>query len=193
MKLKRILTATMLAVTLGLFSLNSVNAAGTYSISCKNDAYGMQHGGVYLDIAYELYLALGTSYVGSDCIYAGAGDTNGTQVVAGDVARLAVNAIVGSVSNRIDQAYAAKSSSTSATGLSFTTQNDGVAMSANKVVGGISLWADYGDTNFENSQAFTSIQIDSMRFDGSASSYSIGVDKAFGKALVGIVVSNLDT
>ena len=35
--------------------------------------------------------------------------------------------------------------------------------------------------------------VDSMRFDGSASSYSVGVDKTFGKALIGIVVSNLDS
>ena len=56
--------------------------------------------------------------------------------MAGDVARLAVNAIVGAVSNRVNMAYAAGNSETSATGLSFTTQGDGVSMSANNLVGG---------------------------------------------------------
>jgi hypothetical protein len=45
----------------------------------------------------------------------------------------------------------------------------------------------------ENTQSFTNVRLDSMKFDGNASSYSIGVDKTFGKALIGIVVSNLDT
>jgi len=194
MKLKRILTATILAVTLGLFSFNGANAANTYSISCKNDAYGIQNGGVYLDIATELYLGLATAYVGSDCVYAGASDTNGTQVVAGDVARLAVNAIVGAVSNRIDAAYnTASQTSTSATGLTFTTQNDGVSMAANKIVGGLSVWADMANSSFKNTQTYTNVRIDSMSFDGDASSYSYGVDKTFGNAIIGLVVSNLDT
>jgi len=133
------------------------------------------------------------AYVGNDCLYAGSADTNGTAVVAGDVARLAVNAIVGAVSNRIDMAFAARDSSASATGLSFSTQRDGFSMAANKLVGGLSFWADYGNTSMENTQTFTNVRIDSMRFDGNASSYSVGVDKVFGKALFGIVVSNLDT
>jgi hypothetical protein len=53
MKLKRILTAAIVVVmTLGMFSLNTANAAGTYSISCKNDAYGMQLGSDYTQVAY---------------------------------------------------------------------------------------------------------------------------------------------
>jgi len=133
------------------------------------------------------------AYVGNDCIYSGSGDTNGTAVVAGDVARLAINAIVGAVQNRIDMAYTANNSGASATGLSFTTQSDGGAMSANKLVGGISFWADYGSSDFENTQAFSNARLDSMAYDGTASSYSIGVDKTFGKALIGLVISNLDT
>jgi hypothetical protein len=217
MKLKRILTAAIVVVmTLGMFSLNTANAAGTYSISCKNDAYGIHNGGLYLTPGYvyndsnfgttgdagaatgingsdQYILKLTEVYAGNDCLYAGSGDTNGTQVVAADVARLAVNAIVGAVSNRIDMAYAAQGSSASATGLSFSTQDDGFAMSANKLVGGISFWADFGNSNVENTQTFTNVRLDSMNYDGDASSYSVGVDKAFGKALVGIVVSNLDT
>ena len=210
MKLKSYLLVVLVAFfSLGIFSINIANAAGIYKISCKNDAYGMQLGSDYTDIAYvynaayeydtlnllaRQYLIHGIAgaYVGNDCIYSGAGDTNGTAVVASDVARLAVNAIVGAVSNRIDMAYAARNSSASGTGLTFTSQSDGVAMSANKLVGGISFWADYGNSDFENSQAFSGVRIDSMKFDGSASSYSIGVDKAFGNALVGLLVSNLD-
>jgi len=40
---------------------------------------------------------------------------------------------------------------------------------------------------------YESVRLDSMNFDGDASSYSLGVDKSFGKALVGLVVSNLNT
>ena len=140
------------------------------------------------------YLIHGTSgaYVGNDCLYAGSADTNGTAVVAGDVARLAVNAIVGAVSNRIDMAYAANNSGASATGLSFSTQGDGMAMSANNIVSGLGFWADYSSSDIKNTQTFTNVRLDSNKYDGDASSYSIGVDKAFGKALVGVVVSNLD-
>jgi hypothetical protein len=212
MKLKRILTVAIAAVmTLGMFSYNVANAAGTYSISCKNDAYGMHLGTDYTAAAYvytgaangltsstvqaDQYIIRGDqgAYVGNDCLYAGSADTNGTAVVAGDVARLAVNAIVGAVSNRVNMAYAAGNSETSATGLSFTTQGDGVSMSANNLVGGLGLWADMGNTNIENTQTFTNVRLDSNRYDGDASSYSLGVDKSFGNALVGIVVSNLDT
>ena len=177
MKLQRFLTVALVAVlTLGLFGQDKANAAGTYSISCKNDAYGMQLGADYTSVAY---IYMGThvtsiaskdgrgqylndptttgAYVGNDCIYAGAGDTNGTQVVAGDVARLAVNAIVGAVTNRIDAAYAARNTGTSATGLTFSTHGDGVAMSANGMIGGLSLWADMGNSNFENTQAFSNV------------------------------------
>jgi hypothetical protein len=133
------------------------------------------------------------AYVGNDCLYAGSADTNGTAVVAGDVARLAVNAIVGAVSNRIDMAYAARNSGASATGLSFTTQADGMAMAANGLVGGLGFWADFGSTDIKNTQSFTNVRLDSNKYDGDASSYSVGVDKTFGKALVGLVVSSVET
>jgi len=214
MKLIRILSVTLVALsTFVTINLNVASAAGTYKISCKNNAYGMQLGSDYTQVAYvyntsggvvdgaaglnQSYL-LGSftdhegAYVGNDCIYAGTADTNGTAVVAADVARLAIDAIVGAVSNRIDMAYAANNSAASATGLSFTTQADGIAMSANKIVGGLSFWADYGTTDFKNTQTFTSVRLDSMKYDGDASSYSLGIDKVFGKALFGLVVSNLD-
>jgi len=217
MKLLKILTAAIVAVTMvATFSLSTAYAAGTYKISCKNDAYGMQLGSDYTQVAYvydasdlttrteSAVAGVGTNnsylitefdqaYVGNDCLYSGSADTNGTAVVAADVARLAVSAIVGAVNNRIDMAYAAKNSGASATGLSFTTQSDGIAMSANKIVGGLSFWADMGNSNFENTQTFTNVRLDSMSYDGNSSSYSVGVDKTFGKALVGLVVSGFDT
>jgi len=212
MKLKRILIATLMAIsTVSMFSINTASAAGLYKISCKNNAYGMQHGFHYTSVAYVynakavqnsnspngaaeyLITEFDQAYVGNDCIYAGSGDTNGTAVVASDVARIAINAIVGAVSNRIDMAYAAQNSGASATGLSFSTQSDGFAMSANKIIGGLSFWADYGNSSFDNTQTYTNVRLDSMNFDGSAGSYSIGADKAFGKVLVGVVMSNLDT
>jgi hypothetical protein len=212
MKLQKILTVALAAVfSLGVFGYSTANAAGTYKISCKNDAYGMHLGSDYTQIAYVynassvqgvakanganeyLITEFDQAYVGNDCLYAGSADTNGTAVVAADVARLAVSAIVGAVSNRIDMAYTAKQESASATGLSFTSHSDGLAMSANKIVGGLSIWGEYSDSDFTNGQAFTSVRLDSMKFDGDASSYSMGVDKMFGKALVGVVVSNLET
>jgi len=212
MKLKNILIASLVAImTVATFSINAASAAGTYKISCKNNAYGMHLGSDYTSVAYvynasavggalgnDMYSYLissdyGESYVGNDCLYAGSADTNGTAVVAGDVARLAVSAIVGAVSNRIDMAFAARDSSASATGLSFTTQGDGFSMSANKLVGGLSFWADYGNSAYENTQTYTNVRLDSMNFDGEATSSSVGIDKLFGKALVGIVVSNIDT
>jgi len=214
MKLQRILAAALVAVfSLGVFGLSTANAAGTYGISCKNNAYGMHLGSDYTQVAYVynafavqgvaipngaheyLITEFDEAYVGNDCIYSGSADTNGSAVVAGDVARLAISAIVGAVTNRIDMAYASKDSgtSTSATGLSFTSQADGLAMSANKLIGGLSFWGEFGNSSFKNDQTYTSSRLDSMNFDGDASSYSLGVDKLFGKALVGVVVSNLDT
>tara|TARA_B100000686_G_scaffold149590_1_gene156864 strand:- start:26157 stop:27557 length:1401 start_codon:yes stop_codon:yes gene_type:complete len=212
MKLQRFITVAFMAVfAFVLFGENKANAAGTYRISCKNNAYGMQLGSDYTQIAYvynaaatgtttgkdaDTYLIgpnFGEAYVGNDCLYAGAADTNGTAVVAGDVARMAVNAIVGAVSNRIDMAYAAQSNSASATGLSFSNQADGIAMSANGLVAGISFWGDYGSTDVKNTQDFSSVRLDSNRYDGDSSAYSVGVDKTFGKALIGIVVSGINT
>jgi len=217
MKLKRFLTVAIVAVmSLGMFSLNVANAAGTYKISCKNDAYGMQLGSDYTQRAYVydasdsraitssgvsgvgtnnsyLITEYDQAYVGNDCLYAGSADTNGTAVVAGDVARLAINAIVGAVNNRIDMAYAAQNSGASATGVSFSTQADGVSMSANNIVGGMGFWADYGSTAVRNTQEFTNVRVDSNKYDGDATAYSLGVDKSFGKALVGVVISSIDT
>jgi hypothetical protein len=219
MKLIRIISVALVAVfTMVTVNMSVSNAAGTYKISCNNAAYGSSLGGIYLQRGYvynnsnfgtagdtldatgadgdgtdQYIMTLEGSYVGNDCLYAGSADTNGTAVVAGDVARLAVSAIVGAVNNRIEMAYAAKNSGASATGLSFSNQSDGLSMSANKIVGGLSFWGDFGTSDFENTQSYTNARLDSMRYDGDSSSYSLGVDKTFGNGLVGLVVSNLST
>jgi len=218
MKLLRIISVALVAVFTMVTTMSVSNAAGTYKISCNNAAYGSILGGIYLNRGYvyndsnfgtagdvgdntgtggngdnQYIMTLEGAYVGNDCLYAGSADTNGTAVVAGDVARLAVNAIVGAVNNRIEMAYASQNSGASATGLSFTNQADGVSMSANKIVGGLSFWGDFGTSDFKNTQTYTNVRLDSMKYDGDASSYSMGVDKTFGKALVGVVVSNLST
>ena len=58
MKLLKILTAAIVAVTMiATFSLSAANAASTYKISCKNNAYGMHLGSDYTQVAYA-YAAL---------------------------------------------------------------------------------------------------------------------------------------
>jgi len=196
----------MFAIIIGFtfFLQNESKAAGTYSISCTNDAYGTQNGGEYITQSYvKVQISSGVyvdaadwtnngNYVGRDCLYAGAGKTNGTHVVAGDVARNAVNAIVGAVTNRIDQAYAASDSATG-TGLSFTNNSDGIGMAANRIFGGLSIWADYASSDFENTQSFANVQSDSNKYDGDSNSWAFGIDKNFGKMIVGLVVSNYDS
>jgi len=53
MKLKNFLIASLMAImTVATFSINAASAAGTYGISCKNNAYGMHLGTDYTQIAY---------------------------------------------------------------------------------------------------------------------------------------------
>ena len=52
MKLLRIISVALVAVfTLVTTNMSVSNAAGTYGISCKNDAYGMQLGNDYTAVA----------------------------------------------------------------------------------------------------------------------------------------------
>ena len=75
-------------------------------MSCKNDAYGIQHGTAYLTAGFY-YNGTVTNYgvyVGLDCAYAGAGKTNSSAIVGGEIARSAANAVVGAVSQRLSSA-----------------------------------------------------------------------------------------
>ena len=108
MKLIKKFFAAMFAVTIGIvfFLQDSAEAKNTYSISCTNAAYGITLGGEYITQSYvKVQITDGTyvdsldwtnngNYVGRDCLYSGAAKTNGTAVVAGDVARNAINSII---------------------------------------------------------------------------------------------------
>ena len=104
-----------------------LQAISYYGLSCHNKAYGIQHVGAdtsvsggyataYIGLAID-FSAAGTSgataasnhnstgeggtYLGQDCIYSGAGLTNSSAIVSGDVARSAANAIIGGVTQRL--------------------------------------------------------------------------------------------
>jgi hypothetical protein len=130
-------------------------------------------------------------YLGRDCLYAGAGLTNSAAIVAGDVARHAANAIVGSINQRIS--YAMSQNNDTAAHMTYTSNSNGIGMAANRIFGGASLWTNYTDSDFENDQTFASFRQDTNQYDGDASSLSVGVDKMFGNILVGAVMSSYDT
>ena len=67
MKLQRFITVAFMAVfAFVLFGENKANAAGTYRISCKNNAYGMQLGSDYTQIAYVYNAAATGTTTGKD-------------------------------------------------------------------------------------------------------------------------------
>ena len=63
-------------------------------------------------IMQEIYDTAGTKlsfsgygvYTGLDCAYSGAGRTNSSAIVGGEIARAAANAVVGAVSGRLSSA-----------------------------------------------------------------------------------------
>lgn len=195
MKQIRFLSIAVLGL-MGLLIVGNQKAeagASSYGLSCTNKAYGPSihnDGTTYL----QAYIGIGTSssgtlgengtYVGTDCLYSGAGKTNSSAIVAGDVARIAVNSIVGAINNRIDAAMA-QNSDTSAH-MSYSADRSGLGISANKIFGGISLWATMTDSDFDNDQTFTAYATDSNFYDADAESVSFGIDKKVGNFLLGI-------
>ncbi len=185
----------------------SVHAASYYGLSCTNLAYGTQHSNGFTYI--QSYAATGAGdgglgtdevlgdsggiahYLGRDCLYAGAGLTNSAAIVAGDVARHAANAIIGSINQRIS--YAMSQNNDTAAHMTYTSNSNGIGMAANRIFGGASLWTNYTDSDFENDQTFANFRQDTNQYDGDASSLSVGVDKMFGNILVGAVMSSYDT
>jgi len=130
-------------------------------------------------------------YTGEDCAYSGAGRTNSSVIVGGEIARAAANSIIGAVNERLSSALAM--STTTAAHMSYSSYGDGIAMAANQLVGRLSLWSNFTSSDFENDQTFTNVQLDSNQFDGDASSMSFGIDKRFGNLLVGVVGSSFDS
>ena len=165
-------------------------AASTYGVSCSNTSYGTQLGDIYLQLN-PLTTGNGQAqtygmYTSTDCIYGGAGLTNSSAIVGGEIARAAANAVVGAVTNRISTALAMSANPDTAAHMSYTTNGTGIGMAANHIVGGLSAWISYSSSNFENDQNFTQLSTDSNNYDGDASAMSFGLDKTFGNLLIGL-------
>lgn len=170
-------------------------AYGEYGLSCTNNAYGTQHGTNYLTAATGVeatgtFSAYGV-YTGLDCAYAGAGRSNSSAIVGGDIARLAANAVVGSVTGRLSAAM--NSNSDTAAHMSYSANGNGIGMAANHIVGGLSVWTNFSSSNFENDQTFTSVRFDSNNYDGDATAGTIGIDKRLGSVLIGLAYTTFDS
>ena len=168
-------------------------AYGDYGLSCTNDAYGTQHGTNYVSAVAGTdgtITAYGV-YTGLDCAYAGAGRTNSSAIVGGEIARLAANAVVGAVTGRLSSAM--NNNSDTAAHMSYSANGNGIGMAANHIVGGLSVWTNFSSSNFENDQTFTSVRFDSNNFDGDASAATLGLDKRLGNILVGLAYTSFDS
>jgi hypothetical protein len=183
----------LVVITIVAMTLNSrAFAAGTYSMSCTNTAYDGSLSDNYLQ-AGTGQDALGTVYgvyTGTDCTYSGAGRTNSSAIVGGEIARAAANAIIGAVNSRLSTALATNNT---AAHMSYTSNGSGIGMAANHLVGGMSIWTNFSSSNFENDQTFTSVNFDSNAFDGEASAMSLGLDKKFGNIVAGFMFSSFDS
>jgi hypothetical protein len=203
--LKNIVFLALGVVLLGSLVIeNKLKAASYYGLSCTNKAYGTQNAstsGLYIqaystlgssDVTNDITDGTGiTAYLGRGCLYSGAGLTNSAAIVSGDVARNAANAIVSAVTSRINVAMAQNADT--ASNMSYTANEYGVGMAANRVFGGLSLWTNYSDSDFDNDQTFTNVRTDSNKYDGDASSMSYGIDKKIGNVLIGITGSSFES
>jgi len=183
---------------------NKLQAASYYGLSCTNKAYGTQHSSTS-SLYISSYATLGSSdvyadptdgtgirtYLGRGCLYAGAGLTNSAAIVNGDVARSAANAIVSAVTSRISVAMA--QSENTAAHMSYTANEYGVGMAANRIFGGLSIWTNYTDSDFDNDQTFVNTFRDTNNYDGDASNMSVGIDKKIGNILIGVTASSFES
>jgi hypothetical protein len=175
---------------------NPLAVNGDYGLSCTNTAYGAQHGGRYIDAGNE---AVGDSsattaygvYVGLDCVYSGAGRTNSSAIVGGEIARAAANAVVGAVSQRLSTAMSMNSHA--AANMSYSSNGNGIGMAANHIVGGMSIWTNFSSSTFENDQTYTGVRLDSNNYDADASAMTIGVDKRLGNVIIGLAYTGFDS
>ncbi len=196
--IKKLWLSCLFVISTLAINYNAQGAASTYGVSCTNTSYGTQLGGIYLELN-----ALTTShsgqdntygmYTSTDCVYAGAGRTNSSAIVGGEIARAAANAIVGSVSNRINNAMAMAANPDTSAHMSYTSNGSGIGMAANHIVGGLSAWIGYSSSSFENDQNFTNLSTDTNAYDGDANSMSFGVDKTFGNILVGVNLTTFNS
>ena len=123
-------------------------------------------------------------YVGLDCVYSGAGRTNSSAIVGGEIARAAANAVIGAVSNRLSSAMAMNSET--AAHMSYSSNGTGIGMAANHIIGGMSVWTQFSSSSFENDQTYTGVRLDSNNYDANASAATIGIDKRFGNIIAGL-------
>lgn len=194
-KLLGFLSLSILFLSTSFIKESKAYLTSAYGFSCTSISYGTQHGGIYIaaygfDKTGDGNIGQG-SYSGINCVYAGAGRTNSSAIVSGDVARVAANAIVGSVTSRIMSAMS--QSEDTAANMSYSSNGNGIGMAANNVLGGISLWTNYTSTDFDNDQTFTAFRFNSNAYTGDASALTVGVDKKIGNFLVGVVSTNFDT
>jgi hypothetical protein len=196
--LKKIIMFGVMSVSLIALNMKAnaatTSSSGDYGLSCTNDAYG-GHVAQTTDGQTNGYLNNGDLsygiYTGEDCAYSGAGRTNSSVIVGGEIARAAANAIIGAVNGRLSSALAMNDNT--AAHMSYSSNGNGIGMAANHLVGGLSLWSNFTSSNFENDQVFSNVQLDSNNLDGDASSMSFGIDKRFGNLLVGILGSSFDS
>ncbi len=174
-------------------NLNPVATNGDYGLSCTNEAYGAQLGNTY--ISRGNLTKAGESgygvYVGLDCVYSGAGRTNSSAIVGGEIARAAANAVVGAVSQRLSTAM--NMNSDTAANMSYSSNGNGIGMAANHIVGGMSIWTSFSSSNFENDQTFTGVRLDSNNYDADSSAVTIGVDKRIGNIIIGLAYTGFDS
>ena len=186
-------TLVLALISLSALVLNSrAYSAGDYSLSCTNLAYGTQLSSLYYQgQATSGAHAIYGVYSGLDCAYAGAGRTNSSAIVGGEIARTAANAVVGAVSGRLSAAMSMNSDT--AAHMSYSSNGNGIGMAANHIVGGLSLWTNVTSSNFENDQAFSTVRADSNAFDGDSSAVTFGLDKRFGNIVVGFAYTSFDS
>jgi hypothetical protein len=162
-------------------------AYGDYGLSCTNEEYGVH---LYTDSVTVSGADYGI-YAGLDCAYSGAGRTNSAAIVGGEVAKLAANAVISAVTQRLSVAM--NNDANTAAHMSYSANGNGIGMAANHIVGGLSVWTNFSSSNFENDQTFTSVQLDSNNFDGDASAFTVGVDKNIGNITVGLAYTGFDS
>ena len=191
---KNFIILALMSITALVFSSRAY-AYGDYGLSCTNAAYGTQHGTNYLTAGAAAAVTGHISgygvYTGLDCAYAGAGRTNSSAIVGGDIARLAANAVIGSVTGRLSAAM--NNNSDTAAHMSYSANGNGIGMAANHIVGGLSIWTNFSSSNFENDQTFTSVQFDSNNYDGDSSAGTLGIDKRLGNVLIGLAYTTFDS
>jgi len=183
-----VISLSFIALNMRGHAANTISS-GDYALSCTNAAYGGQNGTAYFsEVAADASYGF---YTGEDCVYSGAGRTNSSVIVGGEIARAAANSIIGAVSGRLSAALSMNDAT--AAHMSYSSNGNGIGMAANHLIGGLSVWTNFSSSNFENDQTFSNVQIDSNAFDGNASSLAFGVDKRLGNLIIGVMGTSFDS